>query len=69
MSRQNRQNVFLDVNVKEPELPQEEEVLDMKPPEEIPKPTEKEIFKKPELKLEKPVVKRKQIESLTPKEQ
>ncbi len=61
MSRQNRQNVFLDVNVKEPELPQEEEVLDMKPPEELPKPTEKEIFKQPskELKLEKPVTKRK----------
>lgn len=59
MSRQTRPNVFLNVDVKEPELPQEEEVLDMKPPEELPKPTEKEIFRKPELKLEKPVVKRK----------
>ena len=60
MSRQNRENVFLDVTPVNPDpAPPEEEVLDMKPPEEIPKPTEKEIFKKPELKLEKPVVKRK----------
>lgn len=63
MSRQDRQNVFLDVTPTIPEPPPpQEEVLDMKPPEEIPpppKPTEKQIFKKPELKLEKPVVKRK----------
>ena len=59
MSRQNRQNIFLDVNTKEPEIANEAEILDMKPPEEIPKPTEKDIFKKPELKLEKPVTKRK----------
>lgn len=63
MSRQNRQNVFLDVTPTNPEPPPpQEEVLDMKPPEEIPppeKPTEKQIFKKPELKLEKPATKRK----------
>ena len=74
MSRQNRENVFLDVTPVNPDpAPPEEEVLDMKPPEEIPKPTEKEIFKKPELKLEKPVVKRKadritdQKRTVTPK--
>ncbi len=60
MSRQDRQNVFLDVTPANPEPPPpQEEVLDMKPPEEIPVPTEKQIFKKPELKLEKPVIKRK----------
>ena len=60
MSRQTRSNVFMNVEPTNPEPPPlEEEVLDMKPPEEIPKPTEKEIFRKPELKLEKPIVKRK----------
>ncbi len=57
MSRQNRPNVFLDVDLKNPEpQPPQEEILDMKPPEEIPPPTEKEIFKQPkkDLVLEKP---------------
>ena len=39
MSRQNRQNVFIDVTPSEPDpLPAQEEVLDMKPQEEIPPP-------------------------------
>ena len=29
MSRQNRQNIFLDVNTKEPEIANEEEILDI----------------------------------------
>jgi len=78
MSRQVRQNVFIDVEEKAPkELPPQEEVLDMKPPEEIEqpppeKPTEEKIFKK-ELKLEAPVTKRKadrktdQKRTVTPK--
>ena len=77
MSRQNRQNVFIDVTPTNPDpAPPQEEILDMKPPEEIPppeKPSEKEIFKKPELKLEKPTTKRKadrltdQKRTVTPK--
>ena len=80
MSRQVRQNVFLDVKEKAPqELPPQEEILDMKPqeeievpPPEVEKPTEDKIFKK-ELKLEAPVVKRKadrktdQKRTVTPK--
>lgn len=74
MSRQDRANVFLDVDLKIPDPPiNEEEVLDMSPPEPPPKPTEKDIFKKPDLVLEKPTIKRKadrktdQKRTVTPK--
>lgn len=59
MSRQDRPNVFLDVTPKEPEpLPPQEEILDMQQlKEDLPPPTEKEIFKQPskkDLVLSKP---------------